>query len=419
MKRVLVIVYYFPPMGGSGVQRPLKFIKYLKDFGWEPVVLCPEPGAYHTFDEALHEELIQTGVEVVRVDAKTPFHAFGDKKRIKIGGLAERILRKISTFFWIPDNKKGWITPALNKAYQMLNSGNFDLLFASAPPYSNLIIASELSQLSGLPFVADLRDDWVGSHLISYPTPWHRHKMTKMEAKVLGSADRIITTNSFIADSVRRRLPMATPMVIQHGFDESDFSTNPTRSFNDSQIHFLYSGMLYPQSNADTFFEAVRLVIHTHPEFRELIKIHFQGNTEERYLLKAREAGLMDMVVIHGYLDHKKAVNNLMMADVLWLNNEHPKNPHLISLGKTFEYMGARKPILAMIPDGAVKEELKQYGAAFIHPPGEPLAVAENLAEIISLWKSGRLPVPDETYVSGLTRKEQCRKLAGLFDELV
>jgi len=198
VKSVLFIVYYFPPMGASGVQRPVKFIKYLPEFGWKPIVLTPQPGAYHTFDQSLVEEVSGEHIQIERVEGKTPFHvAGGNPKEIKIPEKLASILRSISQFFWIPDNKTGWIKPALEKARQIINSTDvdIDLIYSTAPPYSNHLIAAQLKKEFGLPVVMDLRDEWLLSPLISYPTRFHRSKMARIEKKTLATADLVTVIN--------------------------------------------------------------------------------------------------------------------------------------------------------------------------------------------------------------------------------
>ncbi|MDZ7806549.1 MAG: hypothetical protein U5K71_05495 [Gracilimonas sp.] len=147
MKNVLFIVYYFPPLGGSGVQRPLKFIKYLREFGWNPVVICPEPGAYPYYDDSLLEELENLSIEVHRTKANTPFHMPFLKERKLI--LSERLAetgRRLSKLFMYPDNKKGWIEPAVKKATELAQTHDFDVIFSTAPPFSDHLVASELKE---------------------------------------------------------------------------------------------------------------------------------------------------------------------------------------------------------------------------------------------------------------------------------
>ena len=172
------------------MQRPLKFVKYLRQYGWNPIVLAPEPGMYHTFDESLERELDEMDIEVHRVKGGTPFHKLGGKSK-QVSFIPEWLnkpLRIVSSFFWLPDNKIGWIKPAFAKAHELIAKHSIDAIFSTAAPYSNHIIAAQLKQNTGLPVVMDMRDDWLESHLITYPTGYHKKKMAHIEQATLSKA---------------------------------------------------------------------------------------------------------------------------------------------------------------------------------------------------------------------------------------
>lgn len=416
MKNVLVIVYYFPPMGGSGVQRPLKFVKYLRDFGWNPIVLCPEPGAYHAFDESLQEELDSLNIEVHRVKGGTLLHKSGNRT-LKLPNKIERFLRSVSQLFWLPDNKKGWIKPGFAKAKEIVKERNIDLVFASAPPYSNLMLAKMIKDEFDLPVVMDLRDEWLESHFISYPSSFHRSKMASLELETLRVADQLITINSNIADSINsRKVNKKEVEVIPHGFDHEDFEKMEEKPVNTNTISFLYSGTFYPESGPEVFLEAIESLILENPSYQSLIELQFQGHmtNEQKAMLKKFSA--KHKLTNYGFIPHQQAVENLMNADILWLNNAHKKNPEIISLGKTYEYMATRKPIIALVPEGEVKETLKEYGASLISEPTDVNALKEHINTLIKLWEKDDLPNPSHDFVNRFSRKELTKKLAETFN---
>lgn len=419
MKNVLVIVYYFPPMGGSGVQRPLKFVKYLRDFGWNPVVLCPQPGAYHTFDDSLNEELKQLDVKVHRVAADTPFHKTGQqKKKVQVPSVLAKILRWISTFVYLPDNKKKWIDPGFQKALEIIEHQQIDLIFSSAPPYSNLMLAKQIKEQTGISLVMDLRDDWVGSHLLNYPTAWHRHKMEKLEVETLTKADKLITVNQRIADSLYSRT-LKEVQVIGHGYDPQDFqeSKNVAPASPD-KISFLYSGTFYPDSTPKAFLTAISQLIQKKPELKSEIELQFQGGLNASHWKLINRLDLAPMVVDYGYVDHKVAVKNLMKADVLWLNVGQKKNPEIISLGKTSEYFATRKPILGLVPDGSAKDMLNDYGRSYIADPYDVSEISKQIRLLIQDTKQKNLPDYSADFVESFNRKYLTGKLAQVFNEI-
>jgi glycosyltransferase involved in cell wall biosynthesis len=424
MKKVLFIVYYFPPMGGSGVQRPLKFVKYLRDFGWEPVVLCPEPGAYHTFDASLEEELQSLNVEVHRVEAKTPFHRAGQASRevSNIPDWLARLLRWISTFFWLPDNKTGWIKPGFRKAMQLIHDHKIDAVFATAAPYSNLIMAAMIKKASALPVVMDLRDDWLDSHLINYPTPFHRSRMASMEKKTLEQADVVTVINRDTRDALQGRLSGLNEIkILNQGFDPADFGASglQKQDGNDSKCRILYSGLFYGQRKPDVFLEAVAEIAENNNRFRSAVQLEFQGGLDEASKALIRELGLDKHVVDYDYLDHEHAVANLRKADILWLIVGHTHKANQVTVGKMFEYFGSRRPILGLVPEGSSADLLRQYGAAFVADPYNKEAVKKQLEQLFRLWEEKKLPIPDEEFVKQYDRKVVSGELAAVLDSLM
>lgn len=406
-------------MGGSGVQRPLKFIKFMREQGWNPIVLCPEPGAYHTFDESLQEELESLNIEVHRVEGNTPFHSLSQQKReVNISDKFAKILRWCSSFFYLPDNKVKWVKSGLKKALELIETEKIDLIFSTAPPYSNLMLASQVKQKTGLPVVMDLRDDWLGSHLINYPTPWHKRSMQKIESATLGFADSIITINDKIAGNLQSRTKKNVE-VIGHGYDPDDFNFEVSSEVKGKdKLKFLYSGSFYPDSRPDSFLLAMHSLLKEDPVLEDLIELYFQGglNTEHKKLIS--KLNLENVTVDYGYLSHKKAVQNLMQADVLWLNVGQKKNKEIISLGKTSEYFATKKPILGLVPDGSAKELLQKYGKSFIADPYDTPGIKHQIREIIKHHKNDDWPKCSEKFVVSFDRRELTKKLVKIFNEI-
>ncbi|SMO31994.1 glycosyltransferase [Gracilimonas mengyeensis] len=419
MKNVLVIVYYFPPMGGSGVQRPLKFVKYLRDFGWDPIILCPEPGAYHTFDQSLMEEVHNANLQVFRVPVDTPFHKTGQKqKQVRIPPAIAKILRWFSSFFFLPDNKKKWIEPGLEAAMKIIEEQDIDLIFSSAPPYSNLMLAKSIKQKTGLPVVMDLRDDWLESHLIKYPTRWHKNRMRQLEAETLSEADGLLTINERIAQSLKERTQKEVE-VIGHGYDPEDFKGLGADQYPpNKKLTFLYSGTFYPDSRPDTFLRAWAELLKESPSLKERVELQFQGRLENAHWKLINELNLKDLVVDFGYVDHDTAVRNLLRADVLWLIVGHKKNAEIISLGKTSEYFAARKPILGLVPKGSARDMLLNYGNAFIAAPYHISQIKKQLEVILKHKRNGDWPEPSEEVIQSFNRRKLTGELTRMFDQI-
>lgn len=405
-------------MGGSGVQRPLKFVKYLREFGWNPMILCPQPGAYHTFDESLQNELDRLNLEVHRVEGNTLFHFSGqNKKQVVVQNTLARILRWFSMFFYLPDNKKSWIKPGLEKALKLIEKNEIELVFSSAPPYSNLVLAREIKEKTGLPVVMDLRDDWVESHLIKYPTDWHKNKMKQLEIDTLVKADALLTINERIADSLQSRV-LKEVKVIGHGYDPEDFESIPAFMHGSPQkISFLYSGSFYPDSRPDSFLKAIAELIKQKPELGEIIELQFQGGLSSEHWKLINQLNLADLVVDYGYVNHDIAIKNLLKAHVLWLNIGQEKNPQIISLGKTSEYFATKKPILGLVPEGAARDMLLEYGNSFIAEPYNIPDIKKQVITILDKFKTKDWTKPSEEFIQTFDRRVLAKQLSDIFND--
>jgi len=421
MKTVLIIAYYFPPMGSSGVQRPLKFVKYLPDFGWKPIVLAPEPGAYHTFDYTLLDELDGIDCNIHRIPVNTPFHIAGGNPK-KIDFIPEKMasgLRWVSNFFWLPDNKKGWIKPAAGKALELINRYNIDLVFATAPPYSNHVILKRIKEATGLPSVADLRDDWLENHQINYPTSFHKNRMKKIEQNCLAASDAITVLNKATRQSILGRLKNKHLVkIVPHGYDEEDFRIK-TFHHDDNKIRILYSGRFYDRQQPDIFLKAVKKLLKDNPYYKKKIQLQFQGGLSKHHHNLIKKLDLEYYVQDLGYVDHKKAVENLLKADILWLILGYTKNSETVTLGKLFEYMAARKPIVGLVPDGETKKMLKSYRAAYTAHPRNKKAVIRVLNQAVKSCLNGKLKKPEEQFIHSFSRKSITGNLSELFNKLV
>ena len=205
-RNVLVIAYYFPPMGLSGVQRTLKFVKYLPQFGWQPTVLTVTPTGYFAQDYTLLEEIRALHIDIERVGSLDPNRLFRKKGVVKMPSERWRkILTYLSDMFFIPDNKIGWKRKALNAAEALFEKKQFEIIFATAPPFTDFLIGEELSKKFKKPLVVDYRDPWHEYPFKYYPTPLHKWRNYVLEKRVVHAASRIITTNRRVKELILKR----------------------------------------------------------------------------------------------------------------------------------------------------------------------------------------------------------------------
>ena len=342
-------------MGGSGVQRPLKFAKYLREFGWNPIILCPEPGTYQIFDDSLEKELNEIELDIYRVEAKTPFHILGNKKKSTglITGSLAKILRSFSKKIYFPDNKKGWIEPAVKKGKEIIENTSIDLIFSTAPPFSNNVIASKLYSYSDIPFVVDYRDLFTGNHFDSEESTSRITKKLKLESNWLNRSSGVVTLDEFAETQISKIVEgkAVNTKVIPHGFDPEDFInvSSPSLEYKEGKFNWLYSGLFYESNQPDKFFRGLLLAFKNEPRLKEDIHLHFQGGLDSRIESLIRKSELENKVSDYGYVSHQVSVANIMKADILWMISNFSKNLKQIKTGKLFEYIGTEKPILGLV----------------------------------------------------------------------
>ena len=420
MRRVLVIAYYFPPMGLSGVQRVAKFVKYLPAYGWQPTVLTVEPGGYFAYDESLLREVEAAGAEIVRTRSLDPTRLFGRAQTVALPEEKRRQwLAALSSFLFVPDNKVGWMPFAIRQGHELLERDSFDAILSSAPPYTVHCVSAWLSRQHNVPLVVDFRDDWVGNPRHTYPTPFHRWVHQTLERWVLRRSRHAVTINEpirrgLIARNLENtRAPDVS--VLPQGYDPTDFAHAPEVPATE-RIRFVYTGIFYDAQTPNFFLRALARLLDNHPEAREALEAVFVGLVPEASQDLARALGIDDCVRYTGYVDHRTAVAYQLSADVLWMTVGRRPGAEGISTSKLYEYFGARKPILALVPEGAVADALAEHGAAWIVPPDDVAAIEDGLYQCWTQWQAEALPEPDEAYVRTFDRKVLAGRLAQLLD---
>lgn len=405
MRRLLIVAYYFPPMGLSGVQRVAKFARYLPAYGWQPTVLTVDPRGYFAYDETLLREVQAAGVTMLRTVSPDPTLLFG--RRRSVGLPAESARRRLTTLsqsLFIPDNKIGWFIPGLFRALRSHGVRPYDVVFSTAPPYTAHLIGAAFHALSGVPLVVDFRDDWLGNPRHVYPTALHTQLHQLLERAVLRRAASVLTIHERMAASFTSRHPDLSDRfeVISHGFDPADFQCGAPPS---SVFEVLYSGVFYDVQRPDVFLRGFARWLSREPEARRDARATFVGLYPDAHRGLITRLDLEEQVELTGYLDHTQAVARLRAASVLWMTvGERPGSEGIVT-SKLFEYFGARKPILGLVPAGAARDLLEQYRAAAILAPSDAAGVARHLAALYQQWKKGRLPKPPEDFVRRYDRK--------------
>ena len=416
-RNVLVLAYYFPPLGLSGVQRITKFVKYLPDSGWNPTVLTAEPGGYFAFDEDLLRELTDRHIPIHRTRSLDPTRVFGKSTSVKLPSEGRRkVLSTLSPWAFVPDTKVGWMPYAYRKAADLLKSGSFDAILSTAPPYSSHLVAARLARKFRLPLVLDYRDDWLGNPRHVYPTGLHRAAHATLERRAGGQADAIVTINPVIAEAIYDRLGVPVT-VIPQGFDPEDYQNrSDIPALKPDQLHFIYTGVFYDRQTPEPFLRGLAELICRNPKVNGLLKATFVGLFPDECKPLLTQLALEEVVDILPYEKHRQAMSRVSAADVAWLVVGEGPGQQSISTGKLFAYAGASIPILGIVPGGAAREMLEAYGASWIAHPDRAEEIAGTLASIFEAWDQGAMPKPDPAFVAGYDRRALSGKLADVLD---
>lgn len=369
MKKILIITYYWPPSGGAGVQRWLKFSKFLPEFGYEPIILTVDErvASYAQLDHSLLAE-INPGMAVHRTETFEPYNLYrklSNKKEIPYGGFSNQkkitLFEKFSRFIrgnlFVPDPRKGWNKYAYKKAAELIRKEQIEVVVTSGPPHSTHLIGKKLKRNFGIKWIADFRDPW--TDIYYYKDLYHIGLITwydrKLEESVLSEADKIITVSGEVGKLLLKRIPDSSSKiaVIPNGYDNTDFEN--AEPVHNEMFTITYTGTISMTYRIEQFAEAVCLLPG---KVKEGIKIRFIGNVPDEIVNLFFLKGIGEMVEVMGYLPHKQAVSQMKGASMLLMSiPDTPDNKGIVT-GKLFEYLAACKPILAIGPKGGDVEIL-------------------------------------------------------------
>jgi glycosyltransferase involved in cell wall biosynthesis len=404
-------------MGMGGVQRTAKFVKYLPQYGWEPIVLTVNPKLYLAKDECLLGELEKENIKIYRTggDEKTAVVKFEKDSRRKF-------LSNLSQTFLLPDSKILWKKKALALADKIFSENDIELVYSTAPPYTDFLIAVELKKKYGVPLVLDYRDSWIDCPNNFYLTPIHKSAHKKMEAGVLKQADKIVTINSRIKELIIERYPFVNDKdisVISQGFDPADFVKLNGSAKSTAKMKITYSGSFLNYYTPKYFLDGLALAVKKNPELKNNIEACFIGSFPQEFETYIKKLGLEGSTKVMGYVEHFHCIQILMESDVLWMMINRSERSDLHSTGKLYEYFGAGKPILACVPEGVARESLKTHGAVTLTEPDDSKAISKAILEYYELYKKNALPKPNDDYAGAYDRKKLTGELASIFGSLL
>lgn len=396
MSKVLVVAYSFPPVGGAGVQRPVKFVKYLPSFDWTPVVLTVENPSVPLMDQGLTKD-IPAGIRIYKARSLEPSYqakqSFAGSTPDRAPGLLKRLVKRIVSGVLLPDLQVLWWPGLLRELWRVIRLEKPQCIYVTAPPFSSFLPVILVGKLLRVPVVLDYRDEWVFSR-----TSWENSSKSRLALWIDGLMERwavkncsafVAATQSYVTNIGKHYGTDLLPKgrVITNGFDTDDFSFDSTtqNANHGERISIVYTGTVWKATSLEFFCQVIETLLTEQPQLRSKLHIKVFGrvvDSEKCYL----QSGLVGEVTeCHGYVDHEKVVLEMVGADLLLLTLSDLPGAERIMHGKVFEYMASGKHILAMIPDGEVKRLLmRDYGnTTIVVKPGDVPAAVSSLKDLL------------------------------------
>jgi glycosyltransferase involved in cell wall biosynthesis len=366
-KKVLIITYYWPPAGGPGVQRWLKFVKYLQDFNVEPIVYIPENPSYPIVDESLVKQ-IPKEITILKLPIKEPYgfaNVFAKKSsqniskgiihRPKSQTVIEKILLFIRGNFFIPDARKNWVKPSVEYLSKYISENNIETIITTGPPHSLHLIGLQLKQQFGVKWLADFRDPWtsIGYHKQLKLTKASIKKHKQLEKQVLHEADQVIVT-SYRTKKEFQKITNQPITVITNGYD-----TEKTDSVTlDLKFTLVHIGSLLSERNPEILWRVLADIKRENKVFQSLFQLNLIGTISKEILESLEHFGLFQFVNLVGYVSHEKAIVYQRKSQLLLLIEIDSEDTKCIIPGKLFEYIVSNRPIIAIGPEDSDVEQI-------------------------------------------------------------
>jgi len=435
MKKVLIITYYWVPSGGSGVQRWVKFVKYLRDFGWEPIIYAPENADYPVVDDSFKTDLPEN-LTVIRRPIFEPYkfyrHFTGKKnKAIQTGFVSdthqkswkERLSGWLRGNIFIPDPRIFWLRTSRKFLKRYLHKNPVDLIVTTGPPHSVHLIGHRLKKhYPHIPWMADFRDPWTS---VYYYKDLQTGKIAdflhhQMEASIVEKADLVLV----VSDRMKREYQSFKHRkiaVIPNGFDADDFQKTETSGNSDSHFVIAHTGLLTANQNPTILWKVLRALSEEYTEFKQDLKIQLIGNVDASVVENIQLHGLQDRLEMIPYVPHSKAIEFQQKSSILLLCLIENPDTKCIVTGKLFEYMRAGRPIISIgYTDGDAADILIQTRTGDTFDFYDERLLKEKILTYYRDYQAGTLHLQaDKEAIAQHSRKNLTKKLSRLMNQLV
>ena len=420
MKRALIITYYWPPAGGPGVQRWLKFVKYFRDFGVEPIVYVPENPNYPLVDENFIDE-IPSDIKIIKHSIKEPYALANLLSKKKTNQISSGIISKksVSTVenlmlyvrgnFFIPDARVGWVKPSVKFLSEYISNNPIDVLITTGPPHSLHLIGMQLKKDLGIKWIADFRDPWTTIH---YHKSLRLNKASEkkhqeLEAAVLKAADTIVVTSP----TTKKEFETITKVPIElitNGYDNSgNIEVILDEKFSISHIGSLLSGR-----NPEILWKILSEISEENPSFKEDLQLKFAGAVSGEVKESLQRNGLLKNSYFSGYVSHSEALKLQRQSQILLLVEINSDETRAIIPGKFFEYLAAQRPIIALGPEGSdIEAIIEETNAGEFFNYGNQDKLKSVILHFYKDYKRNDLSVSSKE-IKKYSRREVTRQMA-------
>ena len=429
MKKVLIITYYWPPSGGAGVQRWLKFSKYLPQYGWEPIIYTPENPEFAIEDRSLLND-IASNTEVIKTKIWEPYQIYKiltGKKVQKVNmsfagkgkkeGLIHKAALTLRGNLLIPDPRCFWINPSVKYLLNYLKLNPVDAIITTGPPHSMHRIGLGVHRKTHLPWIADFRDPWTNIDFYKeLNLSWLADKIHhKMEQQIISEANCVVSVTPTWCAELAEKNPKRIEMV-HNGYDEADIPNNKVST--DAEFSLVHIGSINAARNPKVLWKALGELVIENDEFCNKLKIKLVGNVEEIVYQDIEHYQLNKFVEKTGYLSHKEAIEFQQKAQLLLLLINNTPNANGILTGKLYEYMASKRPTLAIGPTGSdIARLLNETETGTIVDFDDVAGMKNTLLALFNKYKTGTLESAAKGY-DQYSRRVQCGIMADILNDI-
>ena len=432
MKKVLIITYYWPPASGPGVQRWLKFAKYLPAYGWEPIILTVKDGSYPATDSSLIKD-IPEDLQVIKTKTLEPFTLYnmllGKKgKYVEVGtgvftkkqGRIGKLSNYIRANYFIPDARVGWKSYAIKAAKKVIQEEGIEHIITTGPPHSAHLIGLELKKILNIKWLADFRDPWVNIFYNRFlkRSDHAKRKDQNLENIVLHKSDCLLTVSHTMGQEFEDRNTRIE--TITNGYDDADISSYDERPQPFDKFTLYYMGNYKASQNIDALWNAIAQLSAEYPDFSKSFRMLFIGNQTSDFKERLTSHGIAQLIDCEDFQEHNQVIHKMMKSQMLFFPIPNVSENKIILTGKIFEYLASKLPLLSIGPvDGEAARVLKETARTAMLDYEDQAGVKIRILQNWKDWKAlGHVPLINNDFHKKYNRKDLAGRVAEILSSL-